>query len=967
MIIPKNYTDLPDDIRSIVAMIGAMFDEIYLVGGAVRDVILNKSVTDLDFTTPEKPDAIVKILSSNSALKVHLEGIEFGTVSANIGRYEIQITTHRTDIYDGDSRRPIVSINADIDDDLSRRDFTINAMALSRSDFIDPYDGITDIDDKRIVAVGDANVKFREDPLRIIRAFRFVSELGFSIEDITLSSAMSHRAEIKILPKERIGIELQKLLKGSYWDDALVELAESKVGDSLLNQLGIPYGLSEEDVYHEFSEYTAEQLREMELAERWLHFIQIVDHGRVVSGVQSVDIVVLADKILKGSQVNKTERLAVIELIDTSIARQHEKLPLDNNQEPTDFYSIAVAQKNESDPRWMINMAIYEMRCGKEALVDSRYSKAVTHFKKAIEISQTNQQYILETFSTRPIEKAEKLKGLGTRLKERFRYFILAIIFADNLYSKFKSSHDLAEFIYKNYKIGSISDSYTREVIEHVIASVYKRSPHGLSMEPFIDFINRDNLSIDKESVVRYKRAYIEKEIRDHGIPAREKAGLYLQKAQLSENYKILEDRGFEYYDPYIDYLYNMMISSQDMEEFNTYFDTFARSAEEYLQLASRWGRLPDAKRNMHLTSASALIYAIKISQDIEMQHKLSRRVVDDYRTGRDFRNARRYQVYVDWFSFISTLLHTASSGKVIDSFIAEAKDIESIGYVDGDEAYLREYRPDLYKKRQIMREVVSIFADFQTQKNVELTSGDELTDHTLRSISNLVEKKLIEKETAFVITKSYLAQVEKQSIEIDQIDLPDKLLTSKRYKHDIGDLITGETEILEYKSTWTFDLGKFRYTKEKIKENNLELKKEVVKNIAGMMNKSGGTILIGVEDNGSICGLEAGDFIMQSSKDPRKKIDNIQLDINQEIENRLSKEVLAQVSINVLDGSVDESKRTIIKIDLHQSQHGPILYRDDAEESYFVRSGTSTKNAGMKSYAEAVFDFRRRDEKTSV
>ena len=214
MKIPKNIDDLSTDLCSAVASIDSMFDEVFLVGGAVRDSILGVESHDIDFAVPLKADEVYEILSKSSLFKVRDEARRYGTIGASIGTFDVQITSYRAERYIRGSRKPLVSGAVDIDSDLSRRDFTINAIALSRNELVDPYDGVRDIKEKVIRTVGIPERKFQEDPIRILRAFRFVSTLGFNIETKTLEAAQLQRDSITIVSKERVGMELQKIMTG---------------------------------------------------------------------------------------------------------------------------------------------------------------------------------------------------------------------------------------------------------------------------------------------------------------------------------------------------------------------------------------------------------------------------------------------------------------------------------------------------------------------------------------------------------------------------------------------------------------------------------------------------------------------------------------------------------------------------------------------------------------------------------
>src|SRR5690606_14311554 len=150
----------------------------------------------------------------------------------------------------------------------------------------------------------------------------------------------------------------------------------------------------------------------------------------------------------------------------------------------------------------------------------------------------------------------------------------------------------------------------------------------------------------------------------------------------------------------YVDYLLNSMISSGGIDEFNEFYDEFVDNAAEYLKLSDSWGRHYDGVRNMYLTSASALIYAIQLSESVEKRYEISQRIVEDYRAARSTKNASRYQIYVDSFGFAHKLFNTSASKDDLKELASFAGKLESINYEDEDEGYLSQHRPDIVRKR---------------------------------------------------------------------------------------------------------------------------------------------------------------------------------------------------------------------------------------------------------------------------
>ena len=184
----------------------------YMVGGCVRDMLLGKNPKDYDIATNAKPEKVMSIFPNNVPT-----GLKHGTVTV-VGKTNIEVTTFRKESnYDGRSPETVEFVD-DLEEDLARRDFTINAIALDpiRGGIIDPYDGGKDIIKKIIRCVGDPNERFKEDALRVFRAIRFVSQLGFVLEDSTFQGVKENYKQLKNISMERRRDELVKLLNGEF-------------------------------------------------------------------------------------------------------------------------------------------------------------------------------------------------------------------------------------------------------------------------------------------------------------------------------------------------------------------------------------------------------------------------------------------------------------------------------------------------------------------------------------------------------------------------------------------------------------------------------------------------------------------------------------------------------------------------------------------------------------------------------
>jgi poly(A) polymerase len=186
-----------------------------LVGGPVRDAILGRLGNDLDFTTNALPQESKKILQA-WAENVWETGIAFGTVAGKRGDTTVEVTTYRSEQYDADSRKPEVEYGKDILGDLARRDFTVNSMALELTgdapEFIDPFNGLADLAKRILRTPGKPNDSFNDDPLRMMRAARFASQLDFEIDGDVISSMKELSSRIAIVSAERVRDELTKIL-----------------------------------------------------------------------------------------------------------------------------------------------------------------------------------------------------------------------------------------------------------------------------------------------------------------------------------------------------------------------------------------------------------------------------------------------------------------------------------------------------------------------------------------------------------------------------------------------------------------------------------------------------------------------------------------------------------------------------------------------------------------------------------
>jgi poly(A) polymerase len=256
----------PESTKLASAFNAAGF-KLALVGGPVRDAILGRLGNDLDFTTDAKPAQTKKILES-WADAVWEIGAEFGTIAARKGEIEVEITTYRSESYDPDSRKPDVQFGESIEADLKRRDFTINAMALELTTqpptFIDLFNGITDLQNKVIKTPGKPEDSFSDDPLRMMRAARFMSQLNFAVDPAVITAITNMADRLKIISAERIRDEFTKTLMSPNPRLGITLLVETGLADKFLPE--IPKLKLEIDEHHHHKDVYEHTLTVLEQA-----------------------------------------------------------------------------------------------------------------------------------------------------------------------------------------------------------------------------------------------------------------------------------------------------------------------------------------------------------------------------------------------------------------------------------------------------------------------------------------------------------------------------------------------------------------------------------------------------------------------------------------------------------------------------------------------------------------------------
>ncbi|WP_066934961.1 CCA tRNA nucleotidyltransferase [Microtetraspora fusca] len=238
----RSVDDLFRRIAPVADEIGEMFaargHELALVGGSVRDVFLSRIGNDLDLTTDARPEQVLEIVK-DWADAVWTIGIDFGTIGVRKGGWMLEITTYRAESYDRTSRKPEVSYGDTLEGDLARRDFAVNAMAvrLPGHEFVDPHGGLSDLMAKVLRTPGTPEQSFDDDPLRMLRAARFASQLGFTVDPKAVEAMTAMAGRIEIVSAERIRDELDKLVCGGRPREGLSLLVETGLAAHVVPEL----------------------------------------------------------------------------------------------------------------------------------------------------------------------------------------------------------------------------------------------------------------------------------------------------------------------------------------------------------------------------------------------------------------------------------------------------------------------------------------------------------------------------------------------------------------------------------------------------------------------------------------------------------------------------------------------------------------------------------------------------------
>ena len=283
-----------DSVRSILEIAGALGEkkeiEVYVVGGFVRDLLMGSPINDIDLMTVGEGIPFAEMLANELGRKKVVPFKKFGTALIPGNDVQIEVATARKENYEGNSRKPSEIIYTDLEGDLLRRDFTINAMAMNITpllfgDLTDPYGGISDIKKKVIKTPLDPDETFSEDPLRMMRAAYFASKLGFKLDESCLRSIKRQISRIGIVSTERIRDEFIKILTTDKPSIGLVILQKTGLMKTVFPEINVMYGMDQTPEWHH--------------KDIFAHTLQVVDNSAKLSDKMKIRFAALVHDIAK--------------------------------------------------------------------------------------------------------------------------------------------------------------------------------------------------------------------------------------------------------------------------------------------------------------------------------------------------------------------------------------------------------------------------------------------------------------------------------------------------------------------------------------------------------------------------------------------------------------------------------------------------------------------------------------------
>lgn len=905
-------SDLSDAAKT-VAMLERMFNEIYLVGGAVRDEIIGRKSYDLDFAVPDKPTKIIDILEANN-MPVYRQGLLYNTVGTAAGGFDIQITTYRSEEYITGSRNPSVEAIEDIYSDLERRDFTVNAMALSRNEFIDPYDGLGDIKLKKVRCVGSAEERFLEDPLRILRAYRLVSVFGFNVDATAIAALSKCSKHLKDVSEARIGEELRKIIDGDYWSDAFFELIDRNIFTICLSNFGMNIQVNIDHAFSVLDKYSSNELLNMSEAERWICIAEIVYEAERDSGASTVDLGLTAEHIALKAQLPKNIKTLISDSIAQSSSQAIESTVI---RRLTDDYEGYVS-KVEVNAKKTHAKLLTEL--GKRAYFEKQFRVAQMHFKDSMSVTAELFDSAIAQISDKELKSAQ-IKTLSKLYAYRYSFQVAAYVMEEKLYTKFDSTRMLEKYISKQVHAQRLNHKDKRIALQEGIVKIYRENIHDNKLESFEEFIESDDCIIPDDRADYLLKSYLSYQLRLSKDDYVQRAKYNKKLANLIKRGRNSDQLGLNYYDHHVDYLYYHCLTSKDLDTFCKRFDILMEAMPDYMSTARREGKLWYAEKRAYLNSASCNTYALSIAKTLSEKIYYAQRAVEDYSDAGDghIKNAKRYGIYVDWFKFVEWICDQPLERLNINDIHNMVQSYDSYKYVDRDENFFTTRLVELSKLRDMFGVV---FSWTILMRDVGRPVAKTLPSQ-MAAIATLFHAKMIDEHQSVVLFRNFLIKSSADDVEIVEIDTDD-IVRVRQQENEIEKLVSkGESSTLEFKASWAYDM--------KSCGKNKQIGEGIIKSITAFMNTEGGKILIGVGDDKTITGLESTDFkIFKKGKTKSQWVDEVTRDISSQFANFVGQDFQWQKKVY----SEQYRDKTILVISVSKSDTA-VFFKDE----FYIRS----------------------------
>lgn len=937
----------------VAEAIKACLGEAYLVGGAIRDYLLGVEHSgDYDFATPLLPKEVKKKLSE-AGFKVIDYSEEFGTISTIISNTKIEITTFRKESYSTSSRNPDIKFSTSIVDDLSRRDFTINAIAYYNNEYIDPFGGKSDIENKIIRSVNDPEERFNEDPLRMLRALRFSSTLGFDIETKTYNAMLKYSKKISELSSERISAELDKLVVGENWIQALLLGLETRIFDHLIDTDFIK--IHREDFYELIIENQF-RFKSNGLTDRWsLLLFSIVELKTMNSDKARMGT-------LRKEFVNFKENLKWSRKFSETI---YDKTSNEINKDFESNLTKELTKLKESDDsrQYIVEEKLLKLQLSNR-FKEQNFSNLEKIVKRIIKLVQKNIEIQI---------KAGKNRNEVLRTTLPYMYKYIEYMFSINIISKgfIVDASELREVFEDQLKLKDTFDLIGYKISKQDKALIIERSIIslkrafgdrfiGLSIAEIIE--SNPFIPLTKERLLFTKRYYLDELYALRRLKVKE--GTQPRRALI--NKKIAEltfktndgKKDYSYLSHMVDYYKWSALSTEDKKKFWDYFEKMNSSMDAIDEIEEDLTQHGYTRSGQYLDTAQCLAHLLRLETNLDQKINITQNIIANYSLAGGYfkRNVPRYRLLRDWLVIVNDLERSSTvkpkeknieKRNIIDAankILINLPKLKSYNYIDTDEEYISLHFPEINNIRTYIKEFEN-FLNAILKKDIVVN----LKDRQLLATVTLYNSNLIDTSLALeVLNKVNLSKTNK-GVNFDPINIINSTIDggldrddSSSIREILDKLKLGENETVEFKESWRYDVMK------KEVDKTGEIKKSALKCIAAFMNTNGGTLFIGVNDKGEITGLENTDFRLLKKK--HLSILQLQDNIRKDIDNSLAASLGTVQSIAKIMYFETIEDKTIAVLSVEKSKD-PIFFEDDI----YIRSSASSRKLNSKDVFELL------------